>query len=283
MTTGKPEVVPFPEPGIYDRMPASQYHSVRAVSASFLKAFCNKSPAHGKCCLDGMGNTGGEEEEINEALMIGSAAHAATLEPDEYDRMYVVGPDAARNTKAWKEFEAANPGKICLKPNDAELVDGIRSSVWSHTLASKLLSVCDRREVSLFWFDTDSGLPCKARIDMYSTVRGCLVDLKTAISAAPDEFQKSAWRFGYQIGIPWYARALAKYDLSVNAVAVIAVEKIKPYPVVVFEPTPDWFTKGEQQINDALGRLSDLWEQDEWPGYADQAATVPLALPAWAR
>lgn len=264
--------------GVHENVPATTYHSVRAVSSSFLKAFIGKSPAHAKAVLDGM--TSPDDEDAEGALMIGTAAHAATLEPAEYDRTYVVGPEAARNTTAWKDFAADQPeGLICLKPSEAAVIDGIRSSVHGHPIASRLLDACDRRELSIFW--RQNGIPCKARIDLYSSLKTCLVDLKTAASAAPDDFEKASYKFGYHIQFPWYVHALAQFDIPCSSVGLVVVEKLPPYAVVVYEPGVNWFSVGERKIVEAMGRLPSLWERDEWPGYSD--SILQLNLPAWAR
>lgn len=264
-------------PGVYEGMDFDQYLAICAVSSTMLKAFILKSPRAAKAVLDG------SDKPESRTLVIGTAEHAAVLQPDEFDRIYKIGPDVNRNTREWKDFDARCEamGWLALKPAEYRCVLTMRDNVLAEPWAAKLLNACDRREMTILWNDAATGLACKCRIDLYSTRTGVMPDLKTAADASQDEFEKAAARYGYPIQLPWYARGLQSANLPCNAVGFIVVENQPPHDVMVYSPDMDWFVYGEGAIQRAMVRLADCFEKDEWPGYMHGRKPATLTLPRW--
>jgi len=72
-------------------MPAEKYHAVDALSKSMMSKLL-KSPAHYKAALE-------ERQEPSKAMQVGTAVHAAVLEPHLYQQLVaVIPPDVDMRT-----------------------------------------------------------------------------------------------------------------------------------------------------------------------------------------
>jgi len=263
--------------GVYDDLSAETYHSLRAVSATGLKMFVRKTPAHVKAMLDG------QLSEETSAMAKGTAVHAALLEPGRFETAYRIGPEVSRATKEWRAFavdcETANVQ--ALKPSESAKIIGMRDSIWGDASIRKLLLASDRREVSIVWRGPH-GLLCKARIDLYSTKFGAVIDVKTTTDCDTDRFEANAFRLGYHLQLAWYARAAIAAGMLANMTGFIAVETARPYVPCIFQAAPELLERGEQEIQRILPAWAECEENDDWPGYLKDGRIVTIGLPKWA-
>src|SRR5262245_9918570 len=109
--------------------PAS-YHSDQAnsISHSDLEVF-RESPR----LYQGRFITGECPREATAALELGTLIHAVVLEPE--NAAYAIIPpealnaDGHRKGAAWKQFAAANEGKLLLKPDEFQPVDAMLAEI----------------------------------------------------------------------------------------------------------------------------------------------------------
>ena len=102
-----------------------------------------------------------------------------------------------------------------------------------------------------------------------------MVELKTARTANPDWFRRDALRMAYHAQLAWYADGLRAARLAdVHHAFVVAVESAPPFPVVVFELTPEALEHGRKLCRLWLEQLLVCEQSDHWPGYAQ--SVVPL-------
>ncbi len=99
-----------------------EYHAGPGVSKSDLDLIA-RSPAHYRAQK-------AAPREATPAMIIGSAFHTATLEPEKFDLEFAVAPEGIdRRTKAgkeeWAAFEAASAGKTVLKA-EVGVVDDLK-------------------------------------------------------------------------------------------------------------------------------------------------------------
>lgn len=274
-TSPAPVEVVKPKPGIYPGMSAEVYHSVRAVSSSMLKAFILKCPAKAKALWDG------NVKEETATMKMGTALHAAVLEPDSFNAMYRIGPEVRRNTNQWKDFEkqCEYDGVSPLKPSENSDIIGMREMLWSDRGVAKILNSSSERELSVFWNDEATGLYCKARIDIYGHHHGALLDLKGTGDATEFRFERTAYNAGYHIQLPWYARGARANGLTVNMSGILAVEFDEPYLPCIFEIRGELFNEGMNLINTALPALAECQETGNWPGLMRDGRPVQLRAP----
>ena len=206
------------------------------------------------------------------AMRFGSLAHCAVLEPDELSKRYQLAPD--RRTKEGKAavIEMAAAGIEAVSEADMVLAVNMAVAVHGHPTAGALLQ-SGQAEQS-FWFDDiPTGLRCKCRPDWFDGTT--IVDLKTCQDASPTGFAKAVANFGYQIQAAHYlAGTLATRFIFV------AVEKIAPYAIGVYELDTEALIHGSIARHNALQILQDCKAVNSWPGYTDGIQT--LQLPGWA-
>jgi hypothetical protein len=215
----------------------------------------------------------------------GTAAH---------NRLLGTGPEivvidaADRRKKATQETiaDAHLDGKVPLLRKDYDVVLAMVAALETTPGVRQLL---DRDwgtpETSVFWRDEPTGVMRRARLDWCPHFdparRSLLVDYKTAASADPDKFVKSAADYGYHQQADWYrtgaiATGLAGSDAKF---LFIAQEKTPPYLASVIELDTVAMRIGALLNRRALDLYARCVETDTWPGYVDDVALV--SLPPW--
>lgn len=239
-------------------------------------------------------------EKQTPALIMGSAVHMATFEPDDFmkkftvvndaDKIAEIGGKAPRQTKAYKEwladFERENTGKTLLSDDDFNTCLKIRDAVYGHPAAAFLLQkgVAEQR-VDWTWNGEDKDfnpiqVKCKSKMD-WQAHNGFIVDLKTTEDASPSGFGKSIYNYRYHVQGAFYADA---YEQAMGEPAkgfiFIAVEKQPPYAVALYYLVPEHFTFGRKEYEADLRVYHECLRTGEFPAYGNQIQ--PAQLPAWA-
>lgn len=261
--------------GIHDGLPDVDYFDDPALSQSGAKLLL-KAPALYKWRLD-------NPRPDTDAFDLGHAAHAKVL---GVGAPVAVIDATDKRGKKWSEpaDEARAEGKVPLLRKDADAVDAMAESVLAHPLARAILESEGRAEQSLFWTDEETGIDCRGRIDWLTTTtdgQPFLADLKTTVSAAPDDFGRSVHTYGYGLQDRWYTTGLRAATGQDPAFAFICVEKDPPHLVTVGAIDDTARDIGERQMRDALDLYRRCVDTDEWPAYGTEFITYPS--PRWAR
>lgn len=259
------------ERGLFPGVPAEEYHSWDAMSASRLKILRSKTPAHLRAEML-------NPREPTEALILGQAIHAAVLEPDLYRSSFCVV--APRNTKKGKEEAAAakEAGKTALTRAQAETVEAVRHAVRSHPKIGRILD--GNAELSAVWDDPDTGLLCKARFDDTCRWGRAIVDLKTTRSAMAGDFSRSAFDLGYHLQAAHYLAGANLLGIEASSFVIVAVEKDPPFAVQVFMLEPKAIELGKFELARLKEIYHDCISSGRWPGGTDRVEL--LRLPPWA-
>lgn len=279
-----PEAIPagiIPEPDAWPcwapGVPEDAYHAHASASSSFLRTLTGRSPAHARAALL-------EPREDTPALVLGRGIHARALEPETYPQRFAVAPKVDRRTKAgkeaWAAFTEAHPGAVILSESDGELVNAIGEAVDAHPLASVILSG-GVAELSGFWTDPETGVPCRIRPDYARPGDALLVDLKTTTDASPREFARAVYRYGYHVQAAFYAMGFEAIEgRPLSDFLFIAVEKAPPYAVGVYRLDDEALSVGRATVRKALATYAACLASGHWPGYS--ASVEPVTLPAYA-
>lgn len=265
--------------GLIEGLDIEQYHAMSAVSKSQLDTL-EMSPAifyarHRHPERPAPVEKSGQLE--------GNLAHCAILEPEEFEKRYVVGPTANRNTKVWKEFVDANPERVAIQNDQYETAVRQAASVRSLPEIRAALDA-GKPEVSAFWTDAASGVECRCRPDWMHNVSDSaviLLDVKTYSSADPDEFRRQAARKRYHVQDAFYSDGFAAASgLDVLAFVFVAVETEWPYAANAMMLDGASRDQGRFDYHRNLATYAKCAAADEWPGYSKEIQLI--TLPAWA-
>ena len=251
------------------------YRALPALNVSRLKRM-GISPLHFRHAGD----------ERTAAKSLGTAAHAAILEPELFAAMPVY--EGVRRGKDWDAFQAQHAGANILTAKEHAEAVAMAAAVELNPAVAKLLHAKGARELTITW-DRD-GRPCKGRVDLItqSGAAAHIVDLKTARDIDPRVFGAQAYRLGYHVQAAWYHDAVAAYVARGKTeprfhkvhYTIIAIESSPPYDCIPFRVPPEIIDVGRAEYEEHLARLAVCEQTGRWPGRVDGDAE--LELPAWA-
>lgn len=274
-------------PGVYHDLPIEKYHGdAAAISNSGLRNLA-KSPFHFYSLhLDPNRPKPAEKPSQLE----GTLAHCATLEPLQFSKRYVTGPDVRTNTNEWKNFVALHNDKTVIK---AEQYDAARAQAMSVRALPDVGELLSRghAEVSVYWnedvVDQLTGesvrVLCRCRPDWVHPVGDdgvILLDAKTCGDASPWEFAKQIKRMSYHCQNAFYKRGYEKATgKKVLGFVFAAVETAWPYAASAVMLNDGDVDDGDA-INERLLRLYvKCLTENTWPSYTQ--AIVPVSIPTY--
>ena len=270
-------------PGAYD-LPMAVYHGdpciAPSIGSSGLRTLLNECPA-----LFWHQNINPEREPLDkDAWRIGRAAHTLLLQPEQFDaEFHVLSEDCNLRTNDGKaeRDQAIEAGKTVIAYDRfldiANMVDALRV----HDIAGASF-VNGEPERSLFWQDQETGVWLRCRPDWLPKALRHIPNYKTAASAKPAKFIRSAYDFGYHMGAAHYLDGIEAVTGHRPASYYFVVqEKTPPYLVTCLTLDPDAIEWGRIQNRKAIHIFADCLARDEWPGYADDV--VEIGLPAYAQ
>ena len=153
----------------------SYYIDTEYVTNSMLNNLTGKSPEYFKHVMENPLPT-------TAAMKFGSALHMQVLQPEEYDKNYVVMPKFDKRTKKGKEnFEAftnKHMFKTVLSQEDHDTIQEITSKLSKDKDAVQLLSN-GLKEHIVVWHNEEYNVNCKGMLDVYNKQNNIIVDLKT--------------------------------------------------------------------------------------------------------
>jgi exodeoxyribonuclease VIII len=264
--------------GIHYDMPEADYRSATAIAGSDAKhILAPKTPQHYAAHM-----AGELKREPSKAMLLGTMAHLAVLEPQKLDTAFVERPEGidlrTKLGKEWKESVGTMP---VLDQDEARAVRGIRDSIAANKAARDLLAET-QSEVALFG-EHRTGLQIKGRVDALkvpSDLECVIVDVKTTSAGADyNTFSRQAASLNYHVSAAWYCHLCGLNGLPPARFYWIAVETSAPYAVAVYEIAPDALELGASLMSDALGLIAECEDAGVWPGYASEVQC--LNLPAW--
>jgi hypothetical protein len=265
--------------GVFYDMIEQEYRAQTAIAGSDAKHILPpKTPAHYAAHM-----AGELKREPSKAMLLGTMAHLAVLEPSKLDTAFVERPEGmdlrTKLGKEWKESVGTMP---VLDQDEARAVRGIRDSIAAHSAARDLLAGT-KSEVSLFG-EHRTGLWIKGRVDALKVVDDMecvIVDVKTTSAGADyNTFSRQAASLNYHVSAAWYCHLCGLNALPPARFYWVVVETSAPYAVAVYEIAPDALDLGASMMSDALSLIAECEDRGEWPGYATEVQS--LNLPAWA-
>lgn len=284
----------LPSVGLVYDLPNSVYQQSPAVSRTQLEVF-RVSPHHfhARCAQEVPAIFEGDEDDEDDSskrktLFAGTLCHCATLEPEAFDLRYAVGPQVkTRAAKEWKDAVKARPDRVLVTPREYAVAHGQAAALRRVDAVAEILEG-GRCEVSGFWIDPPTGLPCRCRPDCanrdFGTAReplAMLLDVKSARDASRRGVQQAIARNGYHHQAEWYSRGYASASgVRVAGFVFAFVEHKYPFAVSVYELDFEAWDIAARENREALDRLAQCRREGYWPGYPAEVESV--GLPRWA-
>lgn len=264
-----------PQPGtLYLNMPDDVYHASAGISKSGLDRIA-LSPAHYRYR---------EPSEPSRAMTIGSAIHAALLQPDVFAARYLQLRDVKARTAA--EYKAAckdwtGGGEFVLTGPESDHIAGMRAAVEASSHARDLLGGGDGyHEASLFVTDPVTGVLVRVRFDRLRE-DGRIIDLKTTRDCRADRFARGVAEYRYHVQAALYSDALEwATGEPARAFVLLAIESRLPHAVKAFMLDADAMREGRKAYRADLNRYAECLAANDWPCY--DSAPEFIGLPLWA-
>jgi len=214
------------------------------------------------------------------AMKLGSVVHCFVLENEKFYKTY-----AQLDGKRTKENKALavqleKDGIQTYSQSDATVFTSIYEALKKNEFANKYI-INDKKgfaEQSYWWTHKATGLQCKCRCDY--VVDDMVIDLKTTGEggASPDAFTRTIVNFKYHLQAAHYLQGT-----GAKRFIFVAVEKVFPYTVAVYELSGSFIEKGFQLQEQTLQQIKQAQESGIWAGHSDQEpdGIKTLTPPKW--
>lgn len=274
------------KPGIYPGISNNCYHGGIGISKSGLDLI-HRSPAHFAAAK-------AEPRKETPAMLMGTVAHVAILEPDTFAARYAASPKFDRRTTRGKqdaaafELETLTSGKTPIDPDMYDTALKMRDAVQAHP-ARRLFIPPGRAESSVFWHDAEVLAACGCEPDcMYCKARpdwlrddGVIVDLKTTDSAQEDVWMRKVGTFRYHVQQAYYLDGVrAIRGEEPEAFVFLVVETSPPYGINICVLDQDSVDLGRAAYKADLQRYIECRQSGHWPSYSHDIKVI--SLPKWA-
>lgn len=236
----------------------------------------------------------GGEEETTLCKELGVATHALLLEPEEFERRYVVMPDYhllpenvtakgvqtdSKNSTFYrdrvKEFCAANATKQIIAREQFDKCLYAIECIRAHHSAPELLNA--KPEQTLI--GEIEGVPFKGRIDLLG--KGWFADLKTTYNASPYAFGRTAANMNYDFKMTIY-RELIRQEQGVMPVAKILVQEIpNDYDTCVVNLPAIVLDNAFEHVLKVIREYKECLASGKWPGVDKGADELDIVWPNW--
>jgi exodeoxyribonuclease VIII len=252
-------------------MPNEAYHGGAGISKSGLDLIA-RSPAHYAFRAKG---------EPSRAMVIGSAIHAAILEPEVFTREYMLlTGELDRRSSAYKEAAKHYGADNVLTPSESDMVRGMHAAINACEPARALLGASGWAELAAFATDTLTGVLVKCKFDWLTADLKAL-DLKSTQDCRPAEFAKSVANYRYHVQASFYADVFKwATGLELESFDFLAVEKELPHAAKLYALDTAAEAYGRKLYREALNTYAACLASDNWPSINPELEY--LGLPTWA-
>lgn len=255
-------------------MPASEYHAIKALSASGAKLLL-RSPAH---YLESMTNP----REPSAAMKLGTLTHTLFFEPEKFEQEFAISPRFDMRTtigkKAAQEFQDDNQGKTILDEAQYSRAKAIASAAQENPVVKEYFEESGDAEVTMLW--DQHKVPCKARVDFLCG--DVMLDLKTCQDASPEGFARQIATYKYHLQAAHYADGfLAVSGIELKKFVFIAVESEAPHAVGIYELDAKSLLAGKRAMREAADAYILATDKPQKRYYYTRGVQT-ISIPQWA-
>lgn len=250
-------------------MPNEAYHAYEGISKSGLDLI-DRSAAHFAYA---------PKREPSRAMVLGSATHAAILEPDVFAREYLLLRDVTdRRSTVYKEAIKTHAPECVLTGSEADQVAAMQEAARSNSAIMEILSQAGHAEIAAFVTDPETGVLLKAKYDYLSDNAVCM-DIKTTQDIRYQQFQRSVGQYRYHVQDSFYSyvyRLLTGGELKFK---FGCIESSAPHATKVYTLDDEAKLIGMRLARRNIDTYAQCVTYGEWP-YPDGSDEL-LSLPSW--
>lgn len=266
------------EPGIYYDISNEDYHRGAGVSKSQLDDIAI-NPA-----IFQWRKLAPEDSEKKAALDMGTALHCLLLEPDEFEKRFIIAPEFNRRTTEGKANEKAflkdceSTGMTVMTAEEGRKLKLMQASAFAHPAARWLLEAEGHQEASIYWNDEQTGELCRIRPDKFLTGQPVIVDVKKV--ADMSRFARHIEEFRYHVQDAYYREGFSKRFGEYPLFVFIAVSEsidCGRYPVRTFQLQEEDVAAGHDLFRRDLTTYHECMQSGSWGGIEE------ITRPCWAK
>lgn len=251
-----------------------EYHQRDGLSKSKMDLL-EISPAHYKASLE-------QPTKQTEALIFGSLFHTLVLEPERLEIEFAIEPKINKRTNEGKalyeQFLDINKDKTIITEEMLDKAKIMKESLLKNKIAKKLINAKGDVEISLFWTDKETKTLLKARPD--KIVDNIIIDLKTALTANPNNFYKKAYDLGYHRQAYHFLTGYEEcYGKKADGFIFIVIEKEPPYAVCCYKATDELLKIAKIEVRNDIELFANCEKTNTWNGYPE--VLHDLDAPIW--
>ena len=254
--------------GVWVRdMPNEAYHRAPGISNSGLNLVA-RSPAH---------YAHSAPWKTTRAMEIGTAFHAALLEPERFRTEYMVvkGIDDRRKSE-YKEAAKTWGSDRALTASEGASVSVMAESVQANPDARAVLSQPGYAELSGFVEDPETGVLLRVRFDWLAETAQA-VDVKKTQDARPFAVSRSINNYRYHCQQAMYSHVFELIEgRPLESYQFLAIEEQPPCANVMYTLDHLAVQHGHTLYRDALHDYAIACESDEWPSYGTTSDVIGL-------
>lgn len=214
------------------------------------------------------------------SLRIGTIAHGAILEGQDFLNKYVVQPVFVGLTKEGKETTSMNA--LAVKEQHREWLSSLPqgAKIMTQVEHDKLMFMLDSLinhkfifellkngipEYKKQWRDPVTGLACISSDDFVSFDFDVWIDVKTTTDCEWENFRRSVEKYGYDFQAAFYARGIKEvHNKDFKDKLWISIENQPPYNCRIHYVSPYYLDAGESLVRKAMNDLSHAIKHDQW-------------------
>lgn len=185
-------------------------------------------------------------------------------------------PKSSAKYKALEsQFLSDNQGKYIINdkgPESYEYIEYMLESCYKDETIRRLIEGTEY-QLSLFWTDPQTGLNLKTRPDICKRKKNVVVNLKTANDGSPKAFSRDLVKYDYPLQACVEISGCVNTGLmdEVDAYFWLVVEKNPPFNATIYEFDKSDIALCMDELDYLLHKIAKAKENNEWPGYTDQA------------
>jgi hypothetical protein len=215
---------------------------------------------------------------------IGKAAHDLILDGAGWPDRYHVLPEGftRAGTKKWADAiadadAAEAAGKTIIRHDDHATVLAMAEAIKRHPISKALIR--GKAEKTIAWKDKETGVWLRCRPDFLPDDLRFIPDYKSTASAAPKDFERSVFNYGYALQAALYLEGIAAvFGEDDRQFFFISQEKDPPYIVQPYCLSQSAYEYGRREMRKAINIFANCLNANKWPSYSEDFVTIDLPL-----